>query len=197
MEAFNFEELLPASDIDNLAAYLAVLFDVAPPPPSAVVTAVEYYHAAFEHYFITTIADEIAKLDNGTFAGWSRTGRQFNAYASAAAGLNTVCRFFSTAFGTKSSHFYTPDAGECTTVKANGSWQFEGEVFFTVSPDRDGACPSSTLPVYRIYNNGQGDAPNHRYTTDLDLRANMLSLGWIPEGYGTVGVVMCAPPAKE
>jgi len=47
-------------------------------------------------------------------------------------------------------------------------------------------------PVYRLYNNSQGGAPNHRYTTSLTTRATMLGKGWIAEGLG-VGVVMCAP----
>jgi hypothetical protein len=163
------------------------------PPPANTVVAVEYYHQLFDHYFITAIADEITKLDNGTFVGWTRTGRTFNVYPALAAGLKTVCRFFSTAFNPKSSHFYTPDAAECTTVKANPNWQFEGEVFYTISPAQDGSCPAGTNPVYRVYNNGQGAAPNHRYTTDLSLRATMLGKGWIAEGYGPIGVIMCAP----
>jgi hypothetical protein len=160
---------------------------------AAVAAAVEYHHGDFDHYFVTAIADEIAKLDNGTFAGWTRTGRQFNVLTSSAPGLATVCRFFSTTFAPKSSHFYTPDAGECTTVKANPNWQFEGEVFFMTAPALDGTCPSGTNPVYRLYNNGQGAAPNHRYTTDLAVRSAMLGQGWIPEGYGPIGVIMCAP----
>lgn len=32
-----------------------------------------------------------------------------------------------------------------------------------------------------------------RYTTDLAVRNAMLVLGWIPEGYGPIGVIMCAP----
>jgi len=48
-------------------------------PDSGVKSAVvEYYHAAFDHYFITSIADEITKLDNGTIVGWARTGQSFN-----------------------------------------------------------------------------------------------------------------------
>jgi len=107
--------------------------------------------------------------------------------------LNAVCRFFSTAFAPKSSHFYTPLPAECTVVKSNPSWMFEAEVFFVAVPALDGACPTGTSPVYRIYNNGQGAAPNHRYTTDLAVRTAMLALGWIPEGYGPIGVIMCAP----
>ncbi len=163
------------------------------PVMPAPVVAVEYYHAAFDHYFITAIADEITKLDNGTFVGWSRTGRSFKVYPSAVAGLNAVCRFFSTAFNPKSSHFYTPNAGECTVVKANHDWQFEAEVFWVTYPAVDGSCPAGLVPVYRVYNNGQGAAPNHRYTTDLQVRSDMLAKGWIPEGAGNVGVIMCVP----
>ena len=38
------------------------------------VSVVEFYNASLDHYFITYVADEIAKLDNGTFKGWARTG---------------------------------------------------------------------------------------------------------------------------
>jgi len=93
---------------------------------AGTVAGIEYHHAAFDHYFITAFADEITKLDNGTFAGWSRTGDQFNVYAAGAAGTVPTCRFFSTAFDPKSSHFYAPTPAECTTVKANRDWQFEG-----------------------------------------------------------------------
>ena len=159
----------------------------------ATATAIEYYHQGFDHYFITAIADEITKLDNGTFVGWARTGKSFKVFTSPGAGLNAVCRFFSTAFAPKSSHFYTPLPAECTVVKSNPSWMFEAEVFFIAIPALDGTCPAGTDPVYRVYNNGQGAAPNHRYTTDLAVRNTMLAFGWIPEGYGPIGVIMCAP----
>jgi hypothetical protein len=158
-----------------------------------VQTAVEYRHATFGHYFATSIADEIAKLDSGTFPGWSRTGKQFNVYPSGTAGTTPTCRFFSTAFGAKSSHFYATSGGECATVKSNPSWLFEGEVFATSSPAADGTCPSSAAPLYRLYNNGLGGAPNHRYTTDPAVRTQMMSEGWVPEGAGP-GVVACVPP---
>ena len=78
-------------------------------------------------------------------------------------------------------------------MKTNPDWQFEGEVFNIPIPALDGTCPSGTLPVYRLYNNGQGAAPNHRYTTDPSVRAQMMLTGWMPEGYGNLGVMMCAP----
>jgi hypothetical protein len=48
-------------------------------------------------------------------------------------------------------------------------------------------------PVYRLYNNGQGGAPNHRYTIDLTVRAQMIAQGWVPEGRGPNAVEMCSP----
>jgi len=161
-------------------------------PTTAI--AVEYYHAAFDHYFITAIADEITKLDNGTFVGWARTGKQFKVYTAAGTGLSGVCRFFSTSFNPKSSHFYTADASECTVVKANADWTFEDTVFYVPTPTAAGSCPIGTMPVYRMYNNGQGAAPNHRFTIDMAVRSDMLSrpIPWVPEGYG-IGVTMCSP----
>ena len=38
-----------------------------------------------------------------------------------------------------------------------------------------------------------GAAPNHRYTTSLAVRSDTMARGWIAEGYGDVGVIMCAP----
>jgi len=153
----------------------------------------EYYHAGLGHYFMTAISAEITALDNGAFGGWSRTGETFNAYANAPPDSASVCRFFSTAFTPKSSHFYTPDAPECAFVKQSPSWLFEGDVFNIPVPNQQGNCAAATQPVYRLYNNGQGGAPNHRYTTSLDIRSQMVAEGWIPEGYGPIGVIMCAP----
>ena len=179
--------------IADIAAYLGQVFGVAPP----TVAAVEYHHTSFDHYFVTTIADEITKLGNGTFTGWSRTGRSFNVYPSTSAPTESVpvCRFFSTSFAAKSSHFYTPAASECAIVKSNPDWLYEGDVF-NVMPAvlADGSCPANALAVYRLYNNGQGAAPNHRYTTDAAIRMQMIAQGWIPEGYGPLGVIMCSPP---
>ena len=57
----------------------------------------------------------------------------------------------------------------------------------------DGSCAAGFTPVYRLYNNGQGGAPNHRYTTDIAVRAQMIAQGWVPEGLGPDGVEMCSP----
>ena len=169
----------------------------APPPPPPAGTelpAIEYYYAAWNMYFVTAISAEIAALDNGTFAGWQRTGYQFNVYASAGAPASAlpVNRFFSTAFAPKSSHFYTASTLEYNTLLANPDWELEGPVFNIPLPANDGSCAAGTIPVYRLYNNGIGGAPNHRFTTDANVRLQMIGLGWSPEGTG-VGVGFCSP----
>lgn len=161
-------------------------------PAPQVVQLVEFFHAGFGHYFVTHLPDEIAKLDNGTFAGWARTGRMINAWTAANAGSAPVCRFFSARFAPKSSHFYTSFASECQAVKADANWSFEGEVFHVGLPDASGGCVAGSQRVYRLYNNGQSGAPNHRFTTDATLRAQMIAQGWVREGAGE-GVTMCAP----
>ena len=145
---------------------------------SAGDAAIEYFHAGFDHYFSTSLAVEIAALDAGVFSGWARTGQSFSVDPVGTAGNANVCRFFSASFAPKSSHFYTPVASECEIVKGNPRWQFEGEVFSVTLPDDiAGTCPAATIPLYRMYNDGQSGAPNHRYTTSLDMRAAMLAQG--------------------
>ncbi len=163
------------------------------PPPPGLARAVEFFHPEFDHYFITTNPVEIANLDSGKTPGWQRTGESFNVYATADSSRSPVCRFFSEAFAPKSSHFYAPRGLGCEAVLANPAWQYEGDVFFTPLPAAaDGACPAGTAPVYRLYNNGMGGAPNHRFTINDETFAAMKRDGWIAEGLGE-GVGMCSP----
>ena len=161
-----------------------------------IASAIEYYNAGFDHYFVTSNQNEITQLDNGTFVGWARTGQSFNVDTTATAGASSVCRFFSAAFAPKSSHFYTPFADECATVKMNPDWQFEGDgdqIFYIPIGSATGGCDAGTVPVYRLYNNGMGGAPNHRYTTSAATRDQMVSAGWIVEGNGPGFAFMCSP----
>ena len=161
----------------------------------SIVAAVEYHYAAWNFYFVTAIPQEIAVLDGGAFGGvWQRTGQQFNVYSTTnpPAGSVTVWRFFSTSFAPKSSHFYTELVNEYNDLLANPNWQLEGAVFNTPMPAPDGTCPAGSVPIYRLYNNNEGGAPNHRFTTDLNVRALMIAAGWSPEGFG-IGVVFCSP----
>lgn len=159
----------------------------------AVVSAVEYYYPAWDMYFVTAIADEVAKLDAGIFTGWSRTGQSFSVYSSASAPFSaaTVWRFFGTTFDPKSSHFYTANAAEYGDLLTNPNWQLEGPVFSAPLPAANGACAAGSAPIYRLYNGSMGGVPNHRFTTDASERTRMMAAGWIPEGAG-IGVGFCA-----
>jgi hypothetical protein len=153
----------------------------------------EFHHAAFDHFFVTAIVDEINKLDNGTFVGWQRTVEAFAVLPTGAAGAADVCRFFSAAFDPKSSHFYTPIASECEGLKAGNVWTYEGLVFALQLPSPLGVCPTGANPLFREYNNGQGAAPNHRYVAKNALRLAQVLLGWVEEGNGTPPVFACVP----
>jgi uncharacterized protein DUF5648 len=157
-------------------------------------TAVEYLYPDWNMYFVTAIPAEILLLDAGAFPGWQRTGQQFHVFpaGNAPASALPVWRFFSTSFAPKSSHFYTALPVEYNALLVNHDWQLEGQVFNIPVPALDGSCPAATIPVYRLYNNGMGGAPNHRFTVDATVRAQMIAAGWVPEGYG-IGVGFCSP----
>lgn len=170
--------------------------------PSAVVvpsqnTVVEYFNPDLGHYFMTADAAEQAYVDTGAVGRWLRTGQTFKA-----GGSKAVCRFYGNtlpnpatgaAFG-PNSHFYTADTSECDFLvgfynPAEPSWKFESYDFNTTEIV-GGACPTGTVPVYRLYNRGyeRGVASNHRFTRDLALANQMAQEGWSFED-----VKMCAP----
>jgi Repeat of unknown function (DUF5648) len=176
----------PLDEYRNDSIGMRITGDVASDAP---IVAVEYYHAGFGHYFLTAQADEIAGLDGGAYGGaFARTGLEFNVRDGPADGAIPVCRFFTVTFAPKSSHFYTSDPDECEAVKNNPDWQFE-KVAFYVHRDEVGACPAGTIPVYRIYNDGQSGAPNHRFTTNLALYGNFVNT----QGWAAEGVRFCVP----
>jgi len=104
-----------------------------------------------------------------------------------------TCRFFSTSFAPKSSHFYTPYLAECQKVQGNPDWQFEAIAFYIKLPDENGLCPIDATTLFRLYNNGMGGAPNHRYTTNRAVFDQMVAQGWVPEGNGPPPIFACGP----
>jgi len=162
-------------------------------PTSGVADVIEFYHAALDHYFISSLAADIDALDSGRFQGWTRTGRKFKAYSAMQAGTSAVCRFYiPPAAG--DSHFFSASPIECAEVLAKfPAFTYESPaVMYEFLPDlASGACPQSTVPVYRVWNR-RADS-NHRYTTDRVLRDAMVAQGYVAEGYGPDAVVMCAP----
>ncbi len=165
-------------------------------PTAGKVSVVEYYRAAVGHYFMTTERAEIDALDNGTIRGRARTGQTFEAYPPFDASHAPVCRFYGRSEAGLDSHFYSASISECQELIArySNAWIYESGNVFTIDvPDPvKGAWAPTALPVYRLYND-RADV-NHRYTTSLALRAQMINAGWITEGYGPLGVAMCAAP---
>src|SRR5690348_4762965 len=176
-----------AGMLDAGAAVFALATSAAPVP------VVEYYWAARDHYFMTANPAEIAALDASPPGGWVRTGQSFGGYAGATGIASRVCRFYiPPLYG--DSHYYSASPDECAAVQVKFPVLLEESpsVFFIDLPDLiTGACPAGTMPVYRLYNN-RADT-NHRYTTSLSIRSEMLAKGYLPEGYGLTGVAMCAP----
>jgi hypothetical protein len=105
-----------------------------------------------------------------------------------------VCRFYIPP--PYDSHFYSASPDECAqTLAKYPFFVYESpNVFYIALPDlTTGVCPPGTIPVYRLYNNSMGGAPNHRYTTSLSIKNQMIAQGWVAEGYGPNQVIMCAP----
>jgi hypothetical protein len=177
-----------------VAATLFTCLGIARSASAQTQVAVEYYYAAWDYYFATSFPDEIAILDGGAFGGvWKRTGQTFNVWSQPISGASATCRFFSTSFAPKSSHFYTPFASECATVKNNPNWQYEAIAFYLQLPGVAGTCAAGTTVLYRLYNNGMGGAPNHRYTTNASIAGQMRAAGWVLEGNGVTGAFACVP----
>ena len=161
------------------------------PATGAAVDAVEFYHAGFDHYFVTYDAGEIASLDNGTTKGWTRTGQSFKVFATTQAGTSAVCRIYIPP-GKGDGHFFGRDQQECDgTMMQNPTFILESSTFFYLYPPTLGNCGTGQVQVYRVFSN-RADA-NHRYTIDRATRDAMVAKGWLAEGDGPDIVVMCAP----
>ena len=170
---------------------------------SGPMAAIEFYNPALNHYFMSMDPLEVADLDLGTFPGWIRTSLSFLTYGSAASATGTlanpVCRFYiPPQHG--NSHFLSADPVECALAREKTATDpnFSGYVeetpnaFYIDLPDKaTGECPASTTPVYRLWN--QRPDSNHRYTTSVAIKDQMIANGWFAEGYGPNAVDMCAP----
>ena len=160
-----------------------------------IVDVIEYYNVAHDHFFVTSLPEEIQALDYGVIGGWTRTGYLFKAYFAATAGFVPVCRYYIPP-GYGDSHFYSASPAECADAAAKYPF-FVAEsphVFHIGLPDTTtGACLAGTIPVYRVWD-GRFDT-NHRYTTSTVVVDQMRALNWIAEGYGPGPYypIMCAP----
>ena len=162
------------------------------PGPGGTPMVVEFYHAGLDHYFITWMPSEIAKLDAGTeMRGWARTGHSFKTYTTSQAGTSPVCRYYIPP-GLGDSHFFGRGTVECdATGQKNPRFMLEDPAFMQMYLPAAGMCPADTTPIYRVFSN-RLDA-NHRYMTDRAVRDQMVTKGWLAEGDGPDLIVMCAP----
>lgn len=167
---------------------------IGAPADPQVVDAVEYYFAAGDRYFVTSLPGEIEALDDGVLTGWQRTGLGFRAWPVPRTGSVSICRFWlPPPIG---SHFFSADPAECARVQAQfPAFVLETDAAMHLAPPdpATGACPSPSTqqPVYRVWN-ARVDT-NHRYTTDSAVRDAMVAAGGVAEGYGPDAVAMCAP----
>ena len=142
---------------------------------------------AFDHYFITDIADEITKLDNGTFVGWARTGESFNVYADVPRRQLPPCAASSARRSApKSSHFYTPDVERVRDGQAEPELAVRGRSCSTCrAPDAGGQLPgghAAGLPAVQQRPGRRAQPPLHDEPRPRARRCS--AKGWIPEGYG-------------
>jgi hypothetical protein len=150
---------------------------------TTVTMAVEFYNASLDHYFMTWMPDEIAKLDAGIeLKGWARTGNSFKVYTIPQPTSVPVCRYYiPPAQG--DSHFFGRDTKECAATREKfSSLTLEDAMFMQMFLAQRRSVPAETTPIYRVFSN-RFDA-NHRYMTDKGLRDQMVAKGWIAEGDG-------------
>lgn len=156
------------------------------------VLVVEYYNATFDDYFLTTNPAEMQVLDEDGYPSWQRTGYGFFSFEptnfQSSAGHTNVLRYYGLPSAGINSHFFTFENAESASLSP--AWVLETDGAFEIwEPLRaTGYCPPNTLPVYRL-----ASGSKHRYTIDPSVKADMIAKGWIPEGYGPNGVVMCSP----
>jgi hypothetical protein len=185
---------------DSLGTYFT-------PPPSGTVGQTapafgwvfEWWYPQRDHYFLTQDHVEFHRLDIGCLPGWIPTeAAGFYAKEPGSGprpGYGPVCRFYGRPEAGLDTHFFSASPAECAEVAQRYPYAWILETFdaFEVAlPDlQTGACPATTIPVYRLYNN-RPDV-NHRYVTSLAIRNAMALHGWIPEGYGPDAVSFCVP----
>ena len=162
--------------------------------PAGTVGVVEFVHPSDDQYFMTTNGAEATSLDGtGAGGGWARTGEAFRAWpndTSAPADTVPVCRLVGKAGTTRADHMFSSSATECTTLKGDSSWTYEGDVF-RVRPLSSGGCPAGHEVVTRLVKAASAvSEQRHRWITDMSLLTPLVAEGWTVEG-----AVFCGGPS--
>ncbi len=161
--------------------------------PAHKVPAVEFYHPGYDHYFVAATASDISDLDSGVHPGWVRTGYQFQVWDSPIGLTQPVCRYYIPP-GYGDSHFFSAMPDECAIALVKFPWltlETDRAFYIALPHSVTGRCAINEVPVYRLWN-GRSDS-NHRYTTSATVKAQMIALGYVAEGYGPDQAGMCAP----
>ena len=129
---------------------------------------------------MTASRAEMAMVESGPAgAGWMRTGRAFAAFGdprNCTYGCVPVHRFYAPG---PNSHFFTVNEAEAQMLRRpNTGWLHEGVAFYAAPPE-----PGCAVPVYRLYNDRwRFNDSNHRFTTSVAARDELVARGWIDEG---------------
>ena len=167
---------------------------------ATTVSAREYYHAGLDRYLLTANAQDIDAIERGVAAGWAlvdyvagvftTSGPTVTGPAAAAQTYDTVpvCRYYLPP--PLDTHFLSAWPEECAVIGAMpGAILESAAAFYAYLPDPvTGSC-GNRYTIYRLWN-GLDDA-NHRWTSDLERRAELVAKGWVPEGAGPLGVAFC------
>ncbi|CAH9018572.1 hypothetical protein NURINAE_01003 [Candidatus Nitrosacidococcus sp. I8] len=148
----------------------------------------EFYNSSSNDYLLATSKAQMAAMNRGEAGpNWQLTGNLFYAWSGATNGAQPVCQFYNQG---ANSYFYTVNSSDCsylqsinpTNAVADDLWTYEGISFYALAPI-NGACPSSSDPIYQVYNQIW---VNHRYTTSIEEYNSMITQGWLGEG-----ITMC------
>lgn len=165
------------------------------PPPFVEGEVVEYFTnadfpgMALGRYGYAANSEEQKVFDAS--AAWIRTGQSFKS-----GGYVSVCSVATAAALDTSTRFYSANANECAVFAASPAFPVIGTPIRasrpipTTTPGAAVNCPTATVPLYRLFNNGFGTGKGygHRYLTSNAVRQEMIPVGWIDEG-----VAMCVP----
>ena len=145
-------------------------------------------------FFLTASSTEVSSLlaltassdppleDGGVRWGIAeQTMNVWPATGGAPAASKPVCRLYHPQAAT---HFYSANVADCALVRKTSPWIDEGIAFKVLTPS-NGACPTGTDAVYRLFSSTLG---NHVYTGSAATVTAFGQTGWVNEG-----VVFCSP----
>ena len=157
----------------------------------------EFHCAAADRYLLSADPALIAALDNACVPGWKRTGQSLSVYAQTAyisPSSSGLCALPGRHGANISAQIDARAlACEASSRRFPNVWpQLSLDPLSPALPaEIDGSCAAGSIAVFGVVD-ARPDL-NHRYTTSIVTRDQMLALGWSASGKGALGVAMCAP----